>query len=408
MQGLVNYSDSDSEEENNSTQKSSSSPQNVAQKHFSAKVAEIGPTTTKHLSLSFLPHAIQRALTMGVSAADSDSDSDGNDISASTKRSEITGNRTGVAAKGAQAPRNSLIAALPKPLNTVIAHDGASSGDNTQNASAPSSSARSRWVLPNSSASWTSSTSTAKTSKVHEPHDTPSRVNIQNHHSPTASRTDLDGRQLTGAGAASDIGRGVDLDSNTGGLFTLRDPTVRPQSSGAAQAHKPMSMPPAMSALASAGGPESPSPSPGPEFSSRGAAEGLASTSPAVQTMPRDTVSSNPSANVPSEEGGRVNRRKREREIEQMIQSGDLSAVHSLGDHVSEANAPAEWDRERYAQRQQAVEKVRRDFNATAADVASLEKKVTLSHKRNHQITALAVQAVAAQLKNVDGTSARF
>jgi hypothetical protein len=403
MQGLVNYSDSDSEEEKASNQKSSYLPPNVVQ---SGKQQ----TTTKHLSLSFLPHAIQRALTMGVSAADSDSDSDGNDISASTKRSEITkvrdsGIRTGVAAKGTQAPKNSLIATLPKPLNKVTAHDGTNSGSSTKSDSAPLSS--SRWVLPNSSASWTSSTSTAKTSKVHEPHDASRRDHVQSHHAPTASIADADVRHLVGAGS-SGTGMGGGLDDGNGGLFTLCDPTVRRPSSGVAGMHKPMSMPSAMSSLASTDGP---GPGPGPALPSRGATDGSTTTSPAVRTMLREEEeegSSNALANEPPEEGGRVNRRKREREIEQMIQSGDLSAVHSLGDHVSEANAPTEWDRERYAQRQQAVEKVRKDYNATAADVANLEKKVTLSHKRNHQITALAVQAVAVQLKNVDGTSKRF
>ena len=382
----MNYSDSEDSEDDLNLKSSIQhvSKPVVVQKEMKKKTNTLTKSSKKPLSLSFLPHAIQMALTKGVSAADSDSESDGDDMNdASVNVSSRREGKVRTDKGGSCVPQNTLLAALPKPMS--VSYDNSISNQ----AHSSSSSSSSRWVLPNATSSWTSTTTAGKSSKrhVHSPHG------------------DQKISTVTTTGIV--VCQVVDEDE---ALFTFNAPGVRHSSALAGCSSDPqqMSMPQPLAmdlsgsgVAAVANGPETGSMRP-TLISDEDDATSFVHSRATNSASFSDTHHALHSGDG---EGGRLNKRKRERELEQLIQSGDLSALQALGDQVSEATAPTEWDRESYSQKQQAVAKVRRDFNSTAADVSSMEKNLTLSHKRNHQITSLAVQAVAVQLKNLDGTS---
>jgi hypothetical protein len=82
-------------------------------------------------------------------------------------------------------------------------------------------------------------------------------------------------------------------------------------------------------------------------------------------------------------------RRKRERDIEQALQSGDLSAVNELNGPIDvvASTVPAYWDKRAYA-----------GEKATDLKIAAISNSVGLKHgiskaqNRKHQINTLAVQ----------------
>jgi len=71
------------------------------------------------------------------------------------------------------------------------------------------------------------------------------------------------------------------------------------------------------------------------------------------------------------------------------------------GEHVAEAKPLAAWDKQSYATKQQAVAQVRKDFQTSVTDISTLASEVTTHAKKSHQITSLAVQAAATQMKNI-------
>ena len=364
MQSLASYkSDSEDSESERKVFKTSQAKPNSNE------------TTNKSLIFSRLPESIQVALTRGVSSADSDDDSD---------RDNVIEDKQRILREHSTQPRNenkssehrgiSLLASLPKPKQAV-AFDGINNttSDFSRGAQHTATSASTlksnKWVLPNCPSSWTTSMNSSNEHTVHEPH----------------LQSEI--RKTCEAALKSNLGHGglhsepVEEDLND--LFTFSD---------AAEIKVINSLPPTVKM-----------PNPLQTAQHIGlVVEGDSKPVPANSIVSSLDIAIE-SRSVQSEyiDNSKTNKRKRDREIEKQLQSGDLSGLSSLGSRVAEAKQPAVWDRGQYTEKQHVFEQVRKNYQNGSINMSVMAADVTTQHKRSNQLTSLAVMAAAQQLKNI-------
>ena len=341
MQGIVDYSDSDSD--------SNDANHGTAALNTSTTAAAPLPASdvkNNKLNFLFLPHSIQLALARG----DCEMDSDSGDESTVKKQQgvKIESIATTATTSGSG---SALLSALPKPrefhnteLETVI--DSTSISSTSQRTP--------KWVLPTSAASWTTTVVKASDQgkpKVHMPHEDLHVMKEPN-----------------------------TLDDNVD-LFTLSVPNNR--------------------SIGYSGITElSASHVPAPWQNEQKASHiHLAETDSVVQSNEVAMAGNNASSS------GRSQSRKRMREIEHQLKSGNLDALQHIEGQVIDAQTPAEWDSSQYTQRKHHEQQIRSKYNASVAEVSALAAGVTQTHKRKNQITSLAVSAVEMRVKQADGST---
>ena len=329
--------------------------------------------------MAFLPHALQMALVRGESGQDSDSDSDAlcavggtTHAEGATKASTTTTIIDKSSSNNSNSGKSTLLSALPKPQNVTPVPSSSSS-----------SSSGSKWVLPTASSSWSTSTTVVRRGQaaaVHAPHS----AGLSPAESEPGMQVDV---RLEGG---KEEGEGEEGEED---LFGLAAPSSTAGSGSSAHHYSSVQPPPALSASASASASASSSVAGQVEAEAEAGREGPLALLGAP-TQPTRSLSSGRSTS---------NSRKRQRQLEAQLQSGNMDVLQHMGTTVVEAQAPTEWDSRQYAQRKADEGQVRRKYNASAAQLSSMAAGVTQTHKRKNQITSLAVSAVEVRLKQADG-----
>lgn len=98
--------------------------------------------------------------------------------------------------------------------------------------------------------------------------------------------------------------------------------------------------------------------------------------------------------------GGPANAKKRQRELEQQLMSGDLSGIQNA--KVNDIRAGGQWNSDKYNEQQQRELAIQQSFGKAAGSIA-MPSKV---QNRKHQLNSLALRAAETELAMLDAKGA--
>lgn len=115
---------------------------------------------------------------------------------------------------------------------------------------------------------------------------------------------------------------------------------------------------------------------------------------------------SDPATSANNEYAPTINRKKRERELEYMLMSGDLSALsESHTQNMREVTAVSDWDSMKYTEQQQKEADILKTYTAGGSFKAAMQPNKV--QNRKHQLSSLALKAAEAEISMLESSHNR-